>query len=75
MNTTTKLLMAICAMAGLSSCSLLQEWGLISPKLKVIEEHEFRMGTKTYVSTRYLIRETPYETKLVVLEKIESWAR
>jgi hypothetical protein len=75
MNMTTRLLVAICAMAGLSSCSLMQEWGILSPKLKVIEEREFTIGTKTYISTRYLIRATPYETKLVVLEKTESWAR
>ena len=59
---------AVFSSSLLTSCSLMERWGIAQPSIKLVEKTRFVVGQRQYETRRYLISESPLETYSETLE-------
>lgn len=75
MKIFSRLILVSAALVTLPSCSLMRQWGWLTPRLKVVEKtSEVGPDGRTFITRRYEITGHPNETFTETLEARESWA-
>jgi hypothetical protein len=65
-------LILVIAASLLSSCSLVGRWGIGNPSMKLVESRREVLGTKEFVTNRYLVNPQTGETFVETLEVLPS---
>lgn len=69
------MILVCAALMTLPSCSLMRQWGWLTPRLKVVEKtSEVTPDGRSFITRRYEITGRPNETFTETLETRQPWA-
>ena len=75
MKNFSRLILVGAALLTLPSCSLMSQWGWLTPRLKVVEKTtQAAPDGRSFITRRYQINDQPNETFTETLETREPWA-